>query len=154
MGEISAANREQTTGIEEINSAITQMDDVTRQNASLVEESAAAATSLQTQADHLAQLVATFNLGAQADASAAEQHAHAASHSAGARPQAGGTAKAQPSAAPRLPSAPEKVVSPAPQRPRREPKADAPAPAAGRPALRAPGKPAPATADTEEWTEF
>jgi len=153
MGEISAANREQTTGIEEINSAITQMDDVTRQNASLVEESAAAATSLQTQADHLAQLVATFNLGAQADA-AAEQHAHAASHSAGARQQAGGTAKAQPSAAPRLPSAPEKVVSPAPQRPRREPKADAPAPAAGRPALRAPGKPAPATADTEEWTEF
>ncbi|MGE4451572.1 methyl-accepting chemotaxis protein, partial [Castellaniella sp.] len=47
MGEISAASREQTTGIEEINSAVTQMDDVTRQNASLVEESAAAASSLQ-----------------------------------------------------------------------------------------------------------
>ncbi|MFT0533457.1 methyl-accepting chemotaxis protein [Castellaniella hirudinis] len=63
MGEINAANREQTTGIEEINSAITQMDGVTRQNASLVEESAAAATSLRAQADHLASLVATFNLG-------------------------------------------------------------------------------------------
>ncbi|MFC4296907.1 methyl-accepting chemotaxis protein [Castellaniella hirudinis] len=62
MGEISAASREQTTGIEEINSAVTQMDDVTRQNASLVEESAAAASSLQEQADTLAQLVATFML--------------------------------------------------------------------------------------------
>ncbi|CDM24236.1 Methyl-accepting chemotaxis protein I [Castellaniella defragrans 65Phen] len=62
MGEISAASREQTTGIEEINAAVTQMDDVTRQNASLVEESAAAASSLQEQADTLARLVATFRL--------------------------------------------------------------------------------------------
>ncbi|MGX5659248.1 methyl-accepting chemotaxis protein [Castellaniella ginsengisoli] len=65
MGEISAASREQTTGIEEINSAVTQMDDVTRQNASLVEESAAAAASLQEQADTLARLVATFRLRGQ-----------------------------------------------------------------------------------------
>ncbi|WP_298017569.1 methyl-accepting chemotaxis protein [uncultured Castellaniella sp.] len=64
MNEISAANREQTSGIEEINTAITQMDDVTRQNASLVEESAAAAASLQQQADTLADLVATFRLSA------------------------------------------------------------------------------------------
>ncbi|MGB6242119.1 MAG: methyl-accepting chemotaxis protein [Castellaniella sp.] len=62
MNEISAANREQTSGIEEINSAITQMDDVTRQNASLVEESAAAATSLRDQADTLARQVSTFKL--------------------------------------------------------------------------------------------
>ncbi|WP_322995903.1 methyl-accepting chemotaxis protein [Castellaniella sp.] len=61
MSEISAASREQTTGIEEINTAITQMDDVTRQNASLVDESAAAA-SLEEQAATLAELVATFNL--------------------------------------------------------------------------------------------
>ncbi|HUH39458.1 MAG TPA: methyl-accepting chemotaxis protein [Castellaniella sp.] len=70
MGEITAASAEQTTGIEEINSAVAQMDDVTRQNASLVEESAAAAASLQTQADTLAQLVATFRLGHQAPPSA------------------------------------------------------------------------------------
>ena len=150
MGEISAANREQTTGIEEINSAITQMDDVTRQNASLVEESAAAATSLQEQADTLARLVGTFKLGDQADAPAE-----------GARNPLTGAGRASSSAhdgaaarRPGLASAPEKVVSPAPQRPRRQPKTDAPAPAAGRPALRAPGKPAPVTADTEEWTEF
>lgn len=65
MGEISAASQEQTTGIEQINVAITQMDDVTRQNASLVEESAAAASSLEEQAGALAGLVATFDLGGQ-----------------------------------------------------------------------------------------
>ncbi|CAM5790311.1 methyl-accepting chemotaxis protein [Castellaniella caeni] len=63
MGDISAASREQTTGIEEINVAVTQMDDVTRQNASLVEESVAAAASLKDQAEHLARLMAFFHLG-------------------------------------------------------------------------------------------
>ncbi|MFT0531945.1 methyl-accepting chemotaxis protein [Castellaniella hirudinis] len=70
MGEISAASREQTTGIEEINIAVTQMDDVTRQNASLVDESAAAASSLEDQATTLADLVATFNLGSTTQAQA------------------------------------------------------------------------------------
>ncbi|MCZ4330495.1 methyl-accepting chemotaxis protein, partial [Castellaniella denitrificans] len=55
---------------------VTQMDDVTRQNASLVEESAAAAASLQAQADTLAQLVATFRLRNQ-DGQAAERPAAA-----------------------------------------------------------------------------
>ncbi|MGB6241749.1 MAG: methyl-accepting chemotaxis protein [Castellaniella sp.] len=63
MGEISAASREQSTGIEEINSAMTQMDGVTRQNAGLVEASATAAASLRRQADTLTDLVATFRLG-------------------------------------------------------------------------------------------
>ncbi len=72
MGEISAASREQTTGIEEINLAVTQMDDVTRQNASLVEESAAAAASLQEQADTLVDLVAFFRLDASARQDAPE----------------------------------------------------------------------------------
>lgn len=62
MGEISAAHKEQTTGIEEINRAVTQMDDVTHQNASLVEQSAAAAASLQDQAGTLASLVGAFKL--------------------------------------------------------------------------------------------
>ncbi|MBN9403114.1 MAG: hypothetical protein J0I30_09925, partial [Burkholderiales bacterium] len=157
MGEISAASREQTTGIEEINSAVTQMDDVTRQNASLVEESAAAASSLQEQADTLARLVATFTLN-QADATGAgaSARAHAGAgagaHAGASAPGAGAARPAQPA---RLPSAPEKVVSPAPQRPRQSPRADAPAPrAAVQPALRAPGRPAPASADTGEWTEF
>ncbi|WP_322997124.1 bacteriohemerythrin [Castellaniella sp.] len=62
MSEISAASREQATGIEEIQSAINQMDSVTQQNASLVERSAAAAASLQAQADALAQLASAFHL--------------------------------------------------------------------------------------------
>ncbi|MER1966894.1 methyl-accepting chemotaxis protein [Castellaniella sp. GW247-6E4] len=131
MGEISAANREQTTGIEEVNAAITQMDDVTRQNASLVEQSAAAAASLQAQADALARLVATFRLSGQGEApGAAPAQAHAPEQAAPAR----------------LPSPPEKVVSPPPRRPASSGATAKPqqAPAA----LRAP---APAA---EEWTEF
>jgi methyl-accepting chemotaxis protein len=62
MGEISAASTEQTQGIEQVNSAISQMDEVTQQNAALVEEAAAAAESLQEQATNLAQAVAVFRL--------------------------------------------------------------------------------------------
>ncbi|MEC5218972.1 methyl-accepting chemotaxis protein [Actimicrobium sp. GrIS 1.19] len=62
MAEIEAASREQTQGIEQINQAITQMDQVTQQNAALVEEAAAAATSLQEQASSLSQVVSVFKL--------------------------------------------------------------------------------------------
>jgi len=62
MGEITAASQEQTAGIEQINVAVSQMDQVTQQNASLVEEAAAAAESLQDQAARLAQVVAVFKL--------------------------------------------------------------------------------------------
>ncbi len=62
MSEITAASQEQTAGIEQINTAVTEMDDVTRQNASLVEESAAAAASLQTQANALDGMIAAFRL--------------------------------------------------------------------------------------------
>ena len=63
MAEIEAASREQTAGIEQINQAITQMDQVTQQNAALVEEAAAAAASLQEQASGLSQVVSIFKLG-------------------------------------------------------------------------------------------
>ena len=62
MGEISAASHEQTSGIEQINHAITQMDQVTQQNAALVEEASAAAQSLQEQAGHLTQAVSVFKI--------------------------------------------------------------------------------------------
>ncbi|MDB5961536.1 MAG: Methyl-accepting chemotaxis protein [Massilia sp.] len=71
MSEISAASHEQEAGIEQINQAIGEMDSVTQQNAALVEEAAAAATSLREQAGHLTQAVAIFKLdAAQAAASA------------------------------------------------------------------------------------
>ncbi|MFL9878247.1 methyl-accepting chemotaxis protein [Herbaspirillum rhizosphaerae] len=62
VGEISAASTEQSTGIEEVNRAITQMDETTQQNAALVEEAAAAAQSLQEQASKLTQVVSVFKL--------------------------------------------------------------------------------------------
>ncbi|MDC8758110.1 methyl-accepting chemotaxis protein [Janthinobacterium fluminis] len=68
MGEITSASQEQTSGIEQINMAIAQMDDVTQQNAALVEEAAAASQSMQEQAANLAGLVGFFNTGATAAA--------------------------------------------------------------------------------------
>jgi len=62
MGEISAASREQSAGVSQIGEAITQMDQVTQQNAALVEEMAAAAASLQTQSHQLVQTVTVFRL--------------------------------------------------------------------------------------------
>ncbi|MDN2705751.1 MULTISPECIES: methyl-accepting chemotaxis protein [unclassified Janthinobacterium] len=63
--EITAASSEQSVGIDEINRAIGQMDAVTQQNAALVEESAAAAESMQHQAHNLAQVVSVFKLNGQ-----------------------------------------------------------------------------------------
>jgi methyl-accepting chemotaxis protein len=60
MSEISEASREQSAGIEQVNLSIMQIDSVTQQNAALVEEAAAAATSLQQQADNLVQAVNVF----------------------------------------------------------------------------------------------
>ena len=62
MGEISAASAEQTSGIEQVQQAVTQMDETTQQNAALVEEAAAAAESLREQADKLTQVVSVFKL--------------------------------------------------------------------------------------------
>ena len=62
MGEISAASTEQSQGVAQVGEAITQMDQVTQQNAALVEESAAAAESLRTQADALVQAVSVFKI--------------------------------------------------------------------------------------------
>ncbi|MFZ6640626.1 methyl-accepting chemotaxis protein [Undibacterium sp. TC4M20W] len=62
MSEITAASSDQTTGIDQINIAIGQIDETTQQNAALVEQAAAAAGSLQDQAAHLAALVETFKL--------------------------------------------------------------------------------------------
>jgi methyl-accepting chemotaxis protein len=60
MGEITAASREQSIGIEQVNQAIAQMDQVTQQNAALVEQAAAAAESLQDQATNLTQVISVF----------------------------------------------------------------------------------------------
>ena len=62
MGEIAAASAEQADGIEQVNRAVSQMDEVTQQNAALVEEAAAAAGSMQDQAADLKRAVSAFRL--------------------------------------------------------------------------------------------
>jgi methyl-accepting chemotaxis protein len=62
MGEISAATSEQAQGIAEVNTAVNELDQMTQQNAALVEESAAAASSMKDQAHRLAEVVAAFKL--------------------------------------------------------------------------------------------
>ncbi len=67
MSEISAASIEQTSGIEQVNQAIGQMDDVTQQNAALVEQAAASAEALKKQAQNMAVTVNGFKIGDQPD---------------------------------------------------------------------------------------
>lgn len=62
MSEITAASQEQSSGIEQVNLAITQMDEMTQQNAALVEQAAAAAESMEEQSVSLAQAVSVFKL--------------------------------------------------------------------------------------------
>ncbi len=62
MSEITSAGREQSSGIEQVNAAVTQMDAVTQQNAALVEEATAASQSMQEQAANLAHMVSVFKL--------------------------------------------------------------------------------------------
>ena len=64
MSEISAASTEQSMGIEQINQAITKMDEVTQQNAALVEEAAAAAESLEEEAQGLIRSASVFKMTA------------------------------------------------------------------------------------------
>ena len=64
MSEITIAGQEQSSGIAQVNQAIAQMDQVTQQNAALVEEAAAAADSMQVQAQELLAVVSTFKLAA------------------------------------------------------------------------------------------
>ena len=62
MGEVTAASQEQSAGIEQVNQAITQMDEVTQQNAALVEEAAGAAAALEDQASNLMRVVSVFKV--------------------------------------------------------------------------------------------
>jgi methyl-accepting chemotaxis protein len=92
MGEISIASKEQTDGIQQVNEAINQMDDVTQQNAALVEEAAAAAASLQDQAVTLSHVVSIFKLNDMHQVAVPPVTAMAASHAK--KPAAKATAAA------------------------------------------------------------
>ncbi|EGF30093.1 Methyl-accepting chemotaxis protein I (serine chemoreceptor protein) [Oxalobacteraceae bacterium IMCC9480] len=69
MTDISTASQEQSRGIEQVNQAIAEMDQVTQQNAALVEEAAAASETLQDQAANLVEVVSVFRLAEQSQGS-------------------------------------------------------------------------------------
>ncbi|WP_348699572.1 methyl-accepting chemotaxis protein [Duganella fentianensis] len=126
MSEIANASQEQSAGIEQVNHSIIEMDAMTQQNAALVEEAAAAAQSLQDQANELARVVSIFKLTENDERSVAAY-----------QPAAAAKPVAKPVAAPR---APVKKLAAAP--------AAAPAAKAKKAA------PAPSAAGNDEWEEF
>jgi len=66
VSDIATATQEQSTGLNEVNKAVVSMDEVTQQNAALVEEAAAAAESLDAQAHALTEIVGRFKTGVKA----------------------------------------------------------------------------------------
>ena len=129
IGEISAASSEQSKGIAQVGEAVNQLDQVTQQNAALVEESAAAAESLRGQAAQLAETVSTFKLdGATARPAAARVD----------KPRPAPTTKAAAAKPRTAPAATARAPAPVPSAPAAAPK---PAPAA-------------ASAADDEWTSF
>ena len=151
MAEISAASAEQSTGIEQVNQTITQMDETTQQNAALVEEATAAARSMEDQAQQLAEAVGRFKIADTAAPVAAAASPARSAGSAMAAPSTGGTRNLRATS-----PAPRAAAKPAPAAPapkaaakpaaRPAPRVETPKPAASR------GK---SDAGSEgEWTEF
>jgi methyl-accepting chemotaxis protein len=143
MAEISAASAEQSTGIEQVNQTITQMDETTQQNAALVEEATAAARSMEDQAQQLADAVGRFRIGA---AAAPAARASAPSSGPMAAPSNGGSASVR-AARPVAPARPA-------AKPAASPKAS-PAPAAKAASPKPATNARPKAGETDgEWTEF
>jgi methyl-accepting chemotaxis protein len=145
MGEISAASNEQALGVAQVGEAVTQMDQATQQNAALVEEMAAAASSLRSQSNELVQVVAVFKL----DASAGHSLATAAPIPAPARiAPARAPASKLGTSRPALKSAPKPLAKPA-ARPVAKP--------ASKPAGTQVGKlsaPKATSTSDDDWTSF
>ena len=158
MAEISAASREQSSGVSQVGEAITQMDRTTQQNAALVEESAAAADNLRSQAVQLVQAMAFFQVNEGGTARPSPAAAHAAP-----RPSA------KPVAAPainkgkvekKLANSSESIAQAAPKKaaPTAPKPTPTPAPATAltapkpKPTAKAPSKPA--TSNEDDWETF
>jgi len=112
IGEISASSIEQRDGIGQVNQAVTNLDQMTQQNAALVEESAAAAAGLRDQAQRLSQVVSVFNVGSHAAVAA---HAPMASRAPASAPRPPTPVRSMQASQPAkmLKSAPAKPAKPA-----------------------------------------
>ena len=145
LGEIASATMEQNSGIGTVNHSVSQLDQMTQQNAALVEQSAAAAASLRKQAEQLAQAVAIFKLGRhESNKAIASAQATSRDRVAVTAPKPAGKAAA--SAAPAAATGPASTAA-APARP---------SPPPGSPG--SPGSPAspasPASPKSDDWEEF
>ncbi len=182
MGEVSASSVEQTAGIEQVNSAIVQMDGVTQQNAALVEEAAAASDSLRDQAAQLRELVSSFKVGQESSFAPVQVPARQVSAqpvrqqpsfapakpkaSAAAKPKStGATAAAKPVTAAKSASSVSRsataATSPRPPAPASKPESELKRPALGQssaaaaaPALDKGAKAAPVPLSDDDWEEF
>jgi methyl-accepting chemotaxis protein len=158
IAEISAAAREQSEGIGVVNGSVVQLDQMTQQNAALVEESAAAAESLREQSARMAEAIGVFKLSGARAQPARSAAKPASPSSAKALPAAGKAA-----AAGRAPAKPATPNGPRPATPKPAAKAGiskppaarsaaTPAPAAAAPARAAASAPAPA--NDGDWETF
>jgi len=154
IGEITASSSEQRDGIAQVNQAVTHLDQMTQQNAALVEESTAAAASMRDQAQRLAEVVAVFNVGAMAVRAPAAP-----------RPAPSAAPRPAPAARTALGNQPAAPKATKPTKPTKAPAAARlapPAPAAARPAAApgpsaAPAAPAPRAAakgGDDDWESF
>jgi methyl-accepting chemotaxis protein I, serine sensor receptor len=140
MGEIAAASQEQSSGIDQVARAVTQMDEVTQQNAALVEQAAAAAQSLEDQASRLRAAVAVFSL---------DDAGHGAGFGAAAKPAAPRAVAAVPAVASKVTAAVPKPAIRPPVRPAVR------VGAASAPAAPAAASPAPVAAGgSDDWETF
>ncbi len=157
IGEISASSIEQRDGIGQVNQAVNNLDQMTQQNAALVEESAAAAAGLRDQAQRLSEVVSVFNVGSHAAAltSAPPVRRAVAPRPAPApvkpRPVA---APARTPAAPRVAGTPPRLAAPVRKAPA-APAAPAGVQQAAKPAARPAPAPRPAAKSEEgDWESF
>lgn len=154
MGEISAASNEQSTGVAQVSEAVTSMDQSTQQNAALVEEMAAAASSLRVQSSELVEAVSVFRLSVGQGSATATTIAHAAPPAPSLAPA---TTKptARPAAAAKAaaPAAPPPVAAPRPAAAAATPAARS---KAGTPPALTAAPPAKATqaASEDDWETF
>jgi methyl-accepting chemotaxis protein len=139
IGEITASSSEQRDGIGQVNQAVANLDQMTQQNAALVEEASAAAAAMSEQARRLSQVVAVFNVGGSAAAAP-----RAAPRQPAARPVAAATqAKAKaPAAAPQPPQVAKAASAPQPK------------PAAAAPARIADARTPVAAGADDDWESF
>ena len=156
IGEITASSSEQRDGIGQVNQAVANLDQMTQQNAALVEEATAAAGAMSEQARRLAQVVAAFNVGTGASTQAVRP-APAAAHRPTATPT--GTKASSPAPSKKLtthqPVAPKsaapKPTAPKPVAPAMKPAATPTLPAAKPPATK---PPAASSTNEDDWETF